>query len=235
MASCAAIWIAIVAVSPSPEVVALGAGGGVITATLFLLIQGQQLRLRGLAETDPLTRLTNHGSFHEALARELARAERGGTPLSLVVFDLDDFKRLNDTHGHPYGDAVLRQAGERLRASIRSSDTAGRVGGEEFAVLLPGTGDALAFEVAERIRTAIAQVEVDDGRLSCSAGVAVYPDDAGDPEALFERGDAALYAAKRTGKARTYRWTSEMTPEKTRRRGERRRAGGRDGDNPSEG
>ena len=78
MAGCAGIWIAIVAVSPSPQLLALGAGGGVITATLFLLLQSQQIRLRGLAETDPLTTLTNHGGFHDALEREIRHAGRDG-------------------------------------------------------------------------------------------------------------------------------------------------------------
>ena len=111
MVGCAGIWIAIVAVSASAQLLALGAGGGLLTATLFMLIQAQQIKLRGLAETDALTRLTNHGGFHEALAREIARADRDGGTLSLVALDLDDFKAINDTHGHPYGDWVLRQVG----------------------------------------------------------------------------------------------------------------------------
>ena len=152
MVGCTGIWIAIVAVSPSPQLLTLGAGGGLLTATLFLLLESQQTKLRGMAETDALTRLTNHGGFHEALASEVARAERDGGTLSLVALDLDDFKAINDTHGHPYGDWVLRQIGEKLLSSTRGSDTAARVGGEEFALLLPGTGNELAYEIAERVR-----------------------------------------------------------------------------------
>src|SRR4051794_6155794 len=152
MASCAGIWIAIVALSPSPQLLALAAGGGVITATLFMLLQSQQIRLRGLAETDPLTTLINHGGFHDALEREIRRAARERSAFSVVTLDLDDFKQINDTHGHPYGDSVLRHAADRLREAIRETDTAARVGGEEFAVLLPRTGRNLAFEIAERIR-----------------------------------------------------------------------------------
>ena len=205
MVSCAAIWIAIIAIAPSPEVVALGAGGGIITATLFMLIQSQQMRLRGLAETDTLTRLVNHGSFHDALARMFATAARDGSSFALVALDLDNFKQVNDTHGHPYGDSILRDTGERLRASVRSTDVAARVGGEEFAVLLRGTNADLAEEIAERIRADLAAIPLDGGHLECSAGVAVYPDDAGDPDALLECADAALYRAKHAGKAQTRR------------------------------
>ena len=203
MAGCAGIWIAIVAVSPSLQLLALGAGGGVITATLFLLLQSQQIRLRGLAETDPLTTLTNHGGFHDALEREIRHAGRTGSAFSIVTLDLDDFKQINDTHGHPYGDSVLRHAADRLRQAVRETDTAARVGGEEFAVLLPSTGRNLAFEIAERIRAAVSTVRTVDGELSCSAGVAVYPDDAAEPAELIGCADAALYTAKTHGKGRT--------------------------------
>jgi diguanylate cyclase (GGDEF)-like protein len=212
MVACAVIWIAIVAVSPSPQVLTLGAGGGLLTATLFLLVQTQQIKLQGLAETDGLTRLTNHGGFHQALAHQIARADSDGGALSLVVLDLDDFKAINDNHGHPYGDWVLRQVGEKLLASVRGSDTAARIGGEEFALLLPGAGTDLAYEIAERVRAAVADVPVIDSQLRCSAGVAVYPDDADDRGALLERADSALYAAKRAGKGHTRRFVADLTP-----------------------
>jgi diguanylate cyclase (GGDEF)-like protein len=208
MVGCTVIWIAIVAVSPSPQLLTLGAGGGLLTATLFLLLQSQQIKLRGLAETDALTRLTNYGGFHGALAREVAKADSNGGTLSLVTLDLDDFKAINDTHGHPYGDSVLHQVGEKLLSSVRGSDTAARIGGEEFALLLPGTGTDLAYEIAERVRAAVAAVPVTGGELRCSAGVAVYPDDAEDRAALVERADKALYAAKRGGKGHTRRFNS---------------------------
>jgi diguanylate cyclase (GGDEF)-like protein len=209
MVGCAGVWIAIVALSPSYQLVALGAGGGLLTATLFMLVQAQQIKLRGLAETDALTRLTNHRGFHEALAREIARADREGGTLSLVALDLDDFKAINDTHGHPYGDWVLSQVGEKLPSSVRGTDTAARVGGEEFALLLPGAGTDLAYEIAERVRAAVAGVAVIDAPLCCSAGVAVYPNDATDSRGLIESADSALYSAKRSGKGLTRRFDYE--------------------------
>ncbi len=160
-------------------------------------------RLRRAVEADPFTGLANHGGFHELLQREMRRAQREGTTLSLAILDLDDFKRINDAHGHPYGDSVLRHAAERLRESIRGADTAARIGGEEFAVLLPGTGRSLALEIAERVRAAVSTVRTIDGELSCSAGVAVCPDDAIEPAELIARAEGALYAARKAGKGRT--------------------------------
>ena len=97
----------------------------------------QMTKLQGLAATDALTGLTNHRGFQEILAAELERARRADRPVALVTLDLDNFKEVNDTHGHPYGDEVLRAVGESLASVVRDTDTAARVGGEEFALHPP--------------------------------------------------------------------------------------------------
>jgi diguanylate cyclase (GGDEF)-like protein len=180
--------------------------GSVLAVGLLVLVNRQQRRLSGLALTDPLTGLANHRAFHECLIGELARARRDAASVSLVSIDLDNFKQVNDRHGHPYGDEVLRSVGRRLRGAIRTGDLAARTGGEEFALILPGTDPGVALEVAERARAAIAEVAVRELRLSCSAGVACSPDDADDASGLCQRADGALYWAKRTGKHRTRRF-----------------------------
>ena len=123
--------------------------------------------------------------------------------------DLDNFKTVNDTHGHPYGDEVLRAVGKALRGVVRSTDTAARVGGEEFALILPGTGGEVAYRIAERARQAVADTSARDLGLNCSAGIATYPDDAEDASGLCKLADGALYWAKRQGKQRTRRFDPE--------------------------
>jgi diguanylate cyclase (GGDEF)-like protein len=150
------------------------------------------------AMTDELTGLGNHRRFHELLARE---------PLALIILDIDDFKLVNDRHGHQTGDAVLRAVGEVVRANCRDSDEAARYGGEEIAVVLPGETLERAHEVAERIRAAIAAHPfpvVGGGvlRVTASVGVAAAEPGCGHAE-LLAAADAALYAAKRGGKNRT--------------------------------
>jgi diguanylate cyclase (GGDEF)-like protein/putative nucleotidyltransferase with HDIG domain len=140
-----------------------------------------------LASRDPLTGLRNHREFHENLARELERCRRYGGRLSVVLFDLDGFKAVNDISGHAEGDRVLRQTAEVLTQSCRSSDMAFRIGGDEFALLLPETGAADATPVAER---AAAQI-------GSSFGVSVWPDDGPSKESLLARADDNLYRMKR--------------------------------------
>jgi diguanylate cyclase (GGDEF)-like protein len=159
---------------------------------------------RALADLDALTSLHNRRYFHETLAREVARAQRYGRRLSLIVFDLDDFKAINDRVGHLAGDAVLAEAAERLLSVVRSADIACRVGGDEFAVVLPESNVEEAELLAGRIARAInARPITAAGTVELSAGVAeLRPSDR--PTDLFERADEALYRAKELGKAQTH-------------------------------
>ena len=160
--------------------------------------------VREQALTDELTGLLNRRAFVDTLEGEIARANRLGGPLSLLFADLDDFKRINDRLGHPVGDEVLQTFAELLRGELRGIDTAARMGGEEFAVLLPGTELDDAMAVAERIRGRIAdralQREAMGTGLTTSIGVVHY--DFGTPAELLRRADAALYRAKEQGKNR---------------------------------
>jgi diguanylate cyclase (GGDEF)-like protein len=155
---------------------------------------------RQLADHDALTGLHNRRYFHETLAREIARAQRYGRGLALVVLDLDDFKAVNDRIGHLGGDSVLAEAAERVREVVRSADIACRVGGDEFAVIAPEAGLEDAHELVARIQRAIASRPLANaGRVRVSAGVAdLRAED--DAVSLFERADERLYAAKQAAK-----------------------------------
>jgi diguanylate cyclase (GGDEF)-like protein/PAS domain S-box-containing protein len=156
-------------------------------------------RLVALATTDPLTGLANRRTFHERLDAECARADRAGSPLALVMIDLDHFKRVNDTHGHQVGDEVLREVARRLQACRRREDVVARMGGEELAWLLPGADAAQGLAAAERLRRDIRSLPFDTaGRQTASIGVAVHGDDG--PAGLVRRADLALYRAKSGGR-----------------------------------
>jgi diguanylate cyclase (GGDEF)-like protein len=160
-------------------------------------------RLARQAAEDPLTGLANQRAFREACASEFSRAARVAESVSIVMLDLDRFKAINDEHGHTYGDQVLLAVADALRGSIRTHDTAARLGGEEFAMLLSGTDADSALEIAERVRSSIADIPVVGPRLSCSAGVATATPPALAPADLLEQADHALYEAKRLGRDRT--------------------------------
>ena len=158
---------------------------------------------RQLADLDALTGLHNRRYFHETLARECARAHRYSRRLALLVFDLDDFKDVNDRIGHLAGDAVLAEASERVREVVRSADIPCRVGGDEFAVVLPESGIEQADQLFARIQSAISGRPIGQaGRLKVSAGVAELQTE-DDSISFFERADEALYRAKEAGKARS--------------------------------
>lgn len=161
--------------------------------------------LRRLATTDALTGAANRGAFLEAAERETERARRFGTPLALVLLDLDRFKPVNDTFGHPFGDAVLAEVSRRLQETLRDSDVLGRLGGEEFAVLLPMTDAAAAAETATRLASSVRDVPISEGlhavTVTASFGVAAI-DPALGFDAARRRADRALYAAKRLGRDR---------------------------------
>src|SRR3954451_735758 len=182
---------------------AFSALGMLLTFALTAMLYRQRAELRDLAETDTLTGLINHRGFQQALRSELQRAALKRESVALVALDLDDFKAVNELHGHPFGDGVLQGVGAQLRKSVRKADIAARTGGEEFARILPGTGAEAAQEIAERVRTAIAGLSPASSELSSSAGVAVYPVDTDNAGALLPLAEGALYWAKRSGKSRT--------------------------------
>ena len=159
---------------------------------------------RRLADRDPVTELLNHRAIHQRLASEISRAERQGTPLAVVMMDLDDFKFFNDTYGHPKGDEVLKRVASVLSRSCRGYDMVGRYGGDEFIALLPGCDLEGALQFVERIRERLAREKF---RVSGSQaipihlcyGIAVFPEDSTNPHELVARADANLYEAKHAG------------------------------------
>ena len=155
---------------------------------------------RHLADLDALTNLHNRRFFHETLARECARAQRYDRRLALIIFDIDDFKTINDRVGHLSGDAVLAQLAERMLSVVRGADIACRVGGDEFAVILPESTQADAEQLYRRLQFAMSARPTGPAeRLRISAGIAeLRPDD--DAVSFFERADEALYRAKEAGK-----------------------------------
>ena len=161
---------------------------------------------RQMSVRDSLTEAFNHRYFQETLSRELARHERSGQPLALVMLDIDDFKKINDRWGHPVGDVVLRGLVEELTKGVREMDTVARYGGEEFALIFPETTPAKAWVVADRLRKRVASrlfvaPHVEQAlAVTISIGLASYPEDAATKRVLIERADQALYQAKRSGK-----------------------------------
>ena len=166
------------------------------------------LRTLALAEhraaTDALTGLPNRRAAQDELRRMMAQAARRQTSLAAIMLDLDHFKPINDTYGHECGDAVLAAVGIVLATHVRASDFVGRVGGEEFLILLPDTLSAAALEVAEKLRAAVATIAVSgvDRPITASFGVALHPDAAADADALLRAADRAMYAAKTAGRNR---------------------------------
>jgi diguanylate cyclase (GGDEF)-like protein len=177
-------------------------------------------KMETMATTDGLTGLTNHRTFQQRFADLLERAARHGHRVALLLCDVDHFKKVNDTYGHPVGDEVLRRVARVLQEVPRKIDIPARYGGEEFAVLLDNVDVAQAKQVAERIRIEISRVVVESekGPLSVteSIGVAAFPDDGKDRATLIERADLALYHAKHTGRNRVVTW-AEAQAEKAKK------------------
>ncbi len=164
--------------------------------------------LARLALTDGLTGLHNRGYFDACLESEIARSRRSGQPFSLLLIDLDHFKSVNDSYGHPVGDQVLQAVAAALKESSRDSDLVCRYGGEEFAVILPGTPVAMSYRVAERIRRRVAELTPGPAASGLSVSVSIGVSgcegrrDLGSRQ-LIEEADCALYASKRNGRNRT--------------------------------
>ena len=194
------------------SLVALSAA--VVLAALMNHINGtigrlndQAEQMTELAHTDPLTGLANRRWFMDQLEREFARARRHRRPLSLIYLDLDGFKAINDRFGHLFGDDVLRGVSRSLRAVLRSTDLLARIGGDEFAVVLPETGDTGAFNVAQKLRKSLAAYAAQFGAalpsLTFCAGIAQLRQDDSTLDDILGRADKAQYLAKTTGKDHT--------------------------------
>lgn len=173
-------------------------------------------RLRKLSITDGLTDLFNHRHIHELLHEEFERTRRSGEPLAVAMLDLDRFKLVNDTFGHPTGDVILYETARILRETAREIDMVGRYGGEEFVVILPGTDEEAAAQFADRVRVAVSEYlfrdEANEVTMTVSGGVASFPGlDIDHPDVLIKRADEALYAAKEGGRNRIVR-ASEIPP-----------------------
>jgi diguanylate cyclase (GGDEF)-like protein len=160
----------------------------------------KRLQLGHQATTDPLTGLYNRLKFNQEIASEMLRSDRYKTPFSLVLFDIDQFKKVNDTHGHQIGDKVLVQLSRLALSLVRRTDLLSRWGGEEFVILATGSDGQMASQVAEKLRDGIERLVFEQvGSVTCSFGVAQYVE--GDTaESLIGRADDALYRAKTNGR-----------------------------------
>ncbi len=170
-------------------------------------LMSAQARLREQAMRDPLTGIWNRACILDTLERELDRARRSGSPLGLLLLDLDHFKQLNDTRGHQFGDLALRAFTQRIQSAVRSYDAFGRYGGEEFLILVPGCGEQDLVRQAERLRTAVAAspFDIDGAAVSLTVSIgatSVEPGVRASSIDLIRAADDALYEAKRTGRNR---------------------------------
>jgi diguanylate cyclase (GGDEF)-like protein len=172
-------------------------------------LEEHQRDLEELVHRDPLTELPNHRRFQETLAGELDAARARGQPFAVVLLDIDDFKRVNEARGHPYGDELLARAAEGLRAAMRDVGVVARVGGDEFGLVLPDADGQRAYALAEGARTAVEVSAPVSGTLRCSAGIACYPDDAKSAGALLQLAGGALQWAKESGRGRARRYDPE--------------------------
>ncbi len=171
-------------------------------------------RISRMATTDGLTGLPNHRTFQQAFKTMIQRARRQQTPLTLVLCDVDHFKGVNDTYGHPFGDVVLKAVAQVLAQNVRDIDLAARYGGEEFALLIEGSNGKAGARIAERARKAVEALSLDfEGTsvsVSMSFGLAVFAEHGEEIPALIQRADEALYQAKRQGRNRVVTWSEKL-------------------------
>lgn len=188
-------------------------------ATNKLRLEEANRQLQSLSRTDALTQLNNRGYWEECLQHEYRRALRTGETVSLVIFDIDHFKKVNDTYGHQAGDEVIRNTSGALTQSIRSTDISGRYGGEEFVVILVDTSarDALIFteRFRERIQASVVQHEGREIRYTISLGIAQLNAGMKSPSQWLEAADNALYTAKESGRNQSVIYEEESVPETT--------------------
>ena len=198
--------------SASQRVLAILANQAAATLSLIRDKEAQ----KELAVRDGLTGLYNRRAFNDLLTQAVAREDRQGGRFGLLLLDLDHFKKLNDTYGHPAGDAALKSAAEVLKRHLRKGDLAARYGGEEFVAILPASDETGATHLAERVREAVQGNRlVFEGakiHMTASFGLAVWPRDAKDPEGLLAAADRALYAAKQAGRNRVVMASTLVTP-----------------------
>jgi diguanylate cyclase (GGDEF)-like protein len=171
-------------------------------------------KVEELSVMDSLTGLYVQRHFHQRIREELSRAHRHHTPVSLVMLDIDHFKIINDTYGHPAGDRVMKVMSSKITSSIRKFDVAVRYGGDEFIVLMPGSNETETLRTAERIRKFVnhSSVRLETGKdihFSCSIGVASFPEHANTDEELIQKADQALYEAKKLGRNRVVAYTKQ--------------------------
>ncbi|MFL5869201.1 MAG: diguanylate cyclase, partial [Thermoleophilaceae bacterium] len=213
-----AYWVVLAISAPSSVFAARWAETVGTLAVAAVLVQALRNRLMDLvdrladaARTDPLTGLQNRRGFEESFGVEVERARRHNRPLTVLLGDLDHFKRVNDRLGHPAGDVALKRAGELLRTGRRRIDLVARAGGEEFAVILPETGEGDAFLVSERMRTAVERAFEDSPvPITMTFGLATFPGHGTTADALLSSADQALYAAKELGRNRTVIFSEQL-------------------------
>jgi diguanylate cyclase (GGDEF)-like protein len=175
----------------------------VLRASQLVRLRQSIDRLRAEADLDNLTGLANRRRFRAALQRELERWRRYGAPCALLMLDIDHMKAINDEHGHPFGDVVIRHIANKLSLVSRDTDTAARLGGEEFALLLAGTDDAKAELAARRLLGILSEESIEGVRnVTVSIGLAACPAHADSERTLYAASDAALYVAKNEGRNR---------------------------------
>jgi two-component system, cell cycle response regulator len=183
----------------------LRTGARIITLQDELIRAREALRIQ--ATQDALTGLWNHAAILDILRRELDRSRREGSPVGVIMADLDHFKSINDYYGHLAGDEILRQVAQRMRSAVRAYDSIGRYGGEEFLVVVPGSDAPSTLQQAERLRAAVREAVLVDGGVAVSATVSLGVSCASDPDemdwdSLLRAADAALYQAKNAGRDR---------------------------------